>query len=339
MEVTLKQLSVMAGAPPNDNMKSVYTALSRYGANAGLDRAHRLAQFLAQLLHESGNFRFDREIWGPTPAQKGYDTRKDLGNTPAADGDGKKNAGRGPIQVTGAYNIGRFYDWCKIKGYSPPDFRANPDLINTDPWEGLSAIWYWSVGNPTGKSLNVYADEGNNEQITKKVNGGLNGYADRLAKYTRASLVLLGFGPTDIKGFQKFAQQNGTLPAGKAGEPPVVDGDAGPKTRSALHLELVAMDGVRSAGTTTAAPVVAEVQVEVPVPVAVAPAGATNGSRVRSWLAAAAGFITANGGSFFTSDLTTKLVILGFSAVAIGFVLWQGDLIVRQVKRIVEQIG
>ncbi len=84
---------------------------------------------------------------------------------------------------------------------------------------------------------------------------------------------------------------------------------------------------------------VEEVTVEVTKEVAVAPPAATGGSRVRSWLAGAAGFITANAGSFFTQDLTTKVVILGVSGVAIAFVLWQGDLIVRQVKRISEQIG
>ena len=66
--------------------------------------------------------------------------------------------------------------------------------MNTDPWEGLGPIWYWDSGNPTGESLNVYADEANHEMVTRRINGGLNGYADRLARYTRAALVLLGFG-------------------------------------------------------------------------------------------------------------------------------------------------
>lgn len=65
--------------------------------------------------------------------------------------------------------------------------------MNTDPWEGASAIWYWNVGNPTGKSLNAYADQNNAEMITKKVNRGLNGYADRLEYYHRAALVMLDY--------------------------------------------------------------------------------------------------------------------------------------------------
>lgn len=229
--ITFDQLVRIAGVTPNkDNVKSVVRALVDYGPAAGLDKPHRLAHFIAQVAHESGGFRFDREIWGPTPAQQRYDTRTDLGNTPAVDGDGRKNAGRGPIQLTGGYNIKRFHDWCVAEGYQPPDFVANPDLINTDPWEGLSAIFFWSVGNPTGKSLNVYADENNIEQITKKINGGLNGFADRVRYYVRTALVLLGYAPDDVRGFQMKAFPR---------SPDQVDGDAGPKTRAALHMALV----------------------------------------------------------------------------------------------------
>ena len=53
----------------------------------------RVAAFLAQVGHESGGFKYTREIWGPTAAQKRYEGRKDLGNTQP--GDGSKYRGRG----------------------------------------------------------------------------------------------------------------------------------------------------------------------------------------------------------------------------------------------------
>lgn len=65
------------------NLNSVMMALSKYGSEFGLDLPHRVVAFLAQLMHESGSFKYDREIWGPTPAQERYDTRSELGNTPA----------------------------------------------------------------------------------------------------------------------------------------------------------------------------------------------------------------------------------------------------------------
>jgi putative chitinase len=240
--ITAQQIRAAAKGPVNEsNMKSVLIALDRYGDDFGMNRLHRLVQYLAQLMHESGDFRYDREIWGPTPAQKRYDARIDLGNTPAIDGDGKKNAGRGPIQLTGAANIKEFYDWCDDRGLNPPNFVANPDLINADPWEGLSALFYWDTRN-----LNRLADQGDIETITKKINGGMNGFADRVDHLVRLSLVVLGYPPEALEQFQAA---NGLT----------VDDDPGPKTRSALQKALLAADGVpMAAAGIMAAPVVEE---------------------------------------------------------------------------------
>src|SRR5690606_6017794 len=139
MKLTVDQLVPLAHARADRaNIASVVGALDTFGKRIGLDQPHRIVHYLAQLMHESGRFRYDREVWGPTPAQERYDTRTDLGNTPERDGDGYKNRGRGPIQLTGGYNIGEFEDWCvEMFGRSAvPRFRDNPDLINTDPWEG-----------------------------------------------------------------------------------------------------------------------------------------------------------------------------------------------------------
>lgn len=231
--ITAAHVRAAAKARVNDsNLNSVMTALDRFGATAGLDLPHRAVHFLSQLMHESGSFRYDREIWGPTPAQKRYDTRTDLGNTPAADGDGFKNRGRGPIQVTGGYNIRAFHAWCVAKGMNPPNFVSNPDLINTDPWEGLSAIWYWDEGNPDRRSLNRYADRNDPEMITRRINGGLNGYPDRLDCYTRLGVTVLGYRPDDLRGFQGVARAAGKYSG-------ALDGLDGPQTRAAIHLMLI----------------------------------------------------------------------------------------------------
>lgn len=223
MPVTSAQIRKIARGKVNEaNMNSCLTSLNDYGPKAGLDKLWRVAQFIPQVMHESGEFRYDREIWGPTPAQKRYEGRRDLGNV--VPGDGKRFMGRGPIQTTGRANTTAFRDWCRatFPKVTVPDFVTNPDLINTDPWEGLTAIWYWSRNN-----INRWADQGNAEMITRAINGGLNGYGDRLELLTRTSLVLLGYGPTAVKQFQ-------TDRGLKA------DGAVGDKTRSEMHRALKA---------------------------------------------------------------------------------------------------
>lgn len=282
MLITADQVRRIAKSPPNaSNMKSAIGAINEYGASFGLDLPHRLAHFLAQEMHESGAFKYDQEIWGPTAAQKRYDTRVDLGNTPEKDGDGKRLKGRGPIQVTGGTNYRKLTKWAKLNfpDRNPPDFYKNPDLLNTDPWEGLSAIWYWDSGNPTGKSLNRYADENNIEMITKRINGGLNGYADRLSYYDRIALVFLGFGVNEIAKFQRSAQAKGWLPKNTAAVK-YDDGLSGPQTRAAMHRGLVDLAGkkdIKVEDPVKASPIVEketktvtiETEVKVPEPVPV----------------------------------------------------------------------
>lgn len=153
--ITAAQVRAAAKARVNEaNLNSVLVALNRFGSSLGLDKAHRQAHLFCQLMHESGSFKWDQEIWGPTPAQARYDTRTDLGNTPDADGDGYLYRGRGAIQITGKANYGAFRDWCRTNGYSPPDFVAKPDLVNSDPWEGLAPLWYWSTRNLNSSALN-----------------------------------------------------------------------------------------------------------------------------------------------------------------------------------------
>ena len=328
MLISVEQLRLIAGGRPSvENMRSIVVALTRFGGEFGLDRPHRLAHFIAQVGHESGGFRFDREVWGPTPAQKRYDTRTDLGNTPEADGDGQKNAGRGPIQLTGGGNILRFESWCRARGYEPPDLSGNPDLINTDPWEGLSAFWYWSVGNPTGKSLNAYADENIIEQITKKINGGLNGFEDRLRYYTRAALVLLGYKPDQVRAFQTKAFT----------DPKEIDGDPGPKTRAKLHLALVEMMPAHHAEETEvkAAPVV---QTETET-VAVVPKAAEHRTGLWTWgTTALAGMGGQILGIFGDWPWQAKVALAVMTLAGIAFLLFKGEMIVRRAKAILKEI-
>ena len=206
------------------NAVSAVSGLNTAGRGAGLHMPHRLAFYLGQILHESAVFRYDRELWGPTPAQERYDTRTDLGNTPERDGDGFKYRGRGPIQITGKSNYEQFTAWARKIDHTAPDFVKDPDAVNVDPWEGMVAIWYWST-----RGLNQLADAGDFRGVTKRINGGYNGLDDRQRWTDRTSLVLLGFGRNDVKGFQTAAGLT-------------ADGVMGPKTRAELHEHLFASE-------------------------------------------------------------------------------------------------
>jgi len=330
--ITAAQVRAAAKARVDEkNMNSVIMALDKFGAGVGLNLPHREVAFLSQLMHESGSFRYDRELWGPTPAQQRYDTRTDLGNTPEKDGDGFKNRGRGPIQLTGGDNIRRFYAWCMAKSFSPPDFVSNPDLINTDPWEGLSAIWYWDEGNPDRRSLNRYADRGDLEMLTRRINGGLNGYADRLDDYTRLGLVVLGFGPTEILPFQKAAKGLGRYDGN-------LDGDDGPKTRSAIHMMLSDLAPAEAPKAVVRAAPVTE---EKPVPVAVTPP-----SLEAPWWKSKEVIVPAVTSGGLTSALASVggipwqnlALILASLGLAAAFLYWRKNADRRAVAKQVEEI-
>jgi putative chitinase len=137
----------------------------------------RQAAFLAQVGHESGGLRWLVELWGLSDAQRRYESRYDLGNI--APGDGFKFRGRGLIQLTGRANYTAAGKALGVDLVEKPEQLGEPGLACR------SAGWFWK-----SHGLNELADEGLFEKITKRVNGGLNGYAERLGLYEAAKAVL-----------------------------------------------------------------------------------------------------------------------------------------------------
>lgn len=147
----------------------------------------RQAAFLAQIAHESGSLRYVREIADGSA----YDRRADLGNTrpeairlakEAGTTPGRMYRGRGLIQITGYDN----YRACSLGLLQVPDMLCeHPEMLEMPTLAVRSAAWYWD-----SRRLNAFADAGQFETITRKINGGLNGQADRLAYYERAQRAL-----------------------------------------------------------------------------------------------------------------------------------------------------
>lgn len=137
----------------------------------------RQAAFLAQIGHESGGLHWVVELWGPTLAQSRYEGRKDLGNTHP--GDGFRFRGRGLIQTTGRANYQATGEALGVDIISDPTKLAEPELA------ARSAAWYWQ-----SRGLNALADVGDFRRITLRINGGLNGMADRQTLWGVAQQVL-----------------------------------------------------------------------------------------------------------------------------------------------------
>lgn len=177
MKISLQQLQTimpLAKARASLFLEPLNAAMAEFQINTPA----RVAAFLAQVGHESGQLRFVREL----ATGVAYDTGRlaaRLGNTPAADGDGQKYKGRGLIQITGTTN----YLLCLMA--LEIDALSQPELLESPEFACRSAAWFW-----WNNHLNDLADKGQFLTITKRINGGINGLEDRQALHARARKVL-----------------------------------------------------------------------------------------------------------------------------------------------------
>lgn len=157
----------------------------------GICSKPRRCAFLAQLAHESAGLRYMEEI----ASGAAYEGRKDLGNIKP--GDGKRYKGRGPIQLTGRANYRRFGFLLDL------DLEANPQLA-AKPENGFRiAACFWAVKglNELADKLSMNGDAAERQvfmEITKKINGGLNGLSDRL-NYFRVAKQVLHPDPSEVQ--------------------------------------------------------------------------------------------------------------------------------------------
>jgi len=184
-----------------------------------IDTLERIAAFIAQTAHESGGYTMLTEnlnykaatlaaCWPNRFAVLGADKKpikengklvstavansiagkpelianlvysNRMGNGPAESGEGWKYRGRGLKQLTGKDNYNRCGQALSV------DFVGNPDLLLEPLYAARSAGWFWKSNN-----LSKFADVEDLEGMTKKINGGLIGIADRKARYQKAKSV------------------------------------------------------------------------------------------------------------------------------------------------------
>ena len=200
----LSQAQLAQLIPGNPYVDHWHHALEQALPDYDINTPARVAAFVAQCAHESGGFRFLQEnlnykaeslsrVWpkyfkDPAVAQqyahkpeaianRAYASR--MGNGDEASGDGWKFCGRGLIQLTGRSNYQAFADSIET------NIEDIPEYLQTFEGSCQSACWYWETNN-----LNKWADLGDILTLTKKINGGTLGLADRQKHYEHALHVL-----------------------------------------------------------------------------------------------------------------------------------------------------
>lgn len=203
MVITKDQLAkIIHGDKPAAEWIDAVSKIEQYG----IDNPRRIAAFLAQCAHESGDFmhlsenlnysaqglkatwpkRFTDAIAAQYARQPekiaNYVYANRLGNGDEKSGDGWKYRGRGLVQITGKSAYGS----CSVAMYKDDRLIKNPELLATDKDAAIkSAVWFWNTRN-----LNPLADDGRISEITKLINGGFIGLDDRVARYKEALSVL-----------------------------------------------------------------------------------------------------------------------------------------------------
>jgi len=203
--VTLDLLKQICPKTKSTVLAKYVEPLNLVGEHYGLfENPKRMAAFLAQIAHESGGFNFTKEnlnysaqalmkTWPkrfPTTAvanqyarnqekiaNKVYANR--MGNGTESSGDGFKYRGRGLIQLTGKDNYRKFANAI--------DKTLEETVLYLETPEGAvsSAGWFWDVNK-----LNIYADKNDFVGLTRRINGGTNGLADRKHHYDIALKAL-----------------------------------------------------------------------------------------------------------------------------------------------------
>ncbi|CAF1004191.1 unnamed protein product [Rotaria sordida] len=171
--ITAAQLkAIMPRCKHPEYLKNINAAMKEGSINT----CARKAAFLAQIAHESGELVYMEEL----ASGQAYEGRKDLGNTEK--GDGRRFKGRGPIQLTGRAN---YRAAGKALGL---DLVNHPEKVKTPEVGFRTSVWFW-----TARKLNTLADKNtlaSFRMITKRINGGTMGQADREKYWGRAKKTL-----------------------------------------------------------------------------------------------------------------------------------------------------
>ena len=202
--LTLEQLKKICPQTKESVLTGFVEPLNTVCAKYEINTKERLAGFIAQVAHESGNFNFVKEnlnykaesltkvfpkYFHTLEEAKDYEHNQEkiankiyasrMGNGDTASGDGYKFRGRGLIQLTGKDN------YTKLAHALGKSLDETVAYLETTAGAVESAAWFWKT-----HGLNEIADAGDIVTMTKRINGGTIGLDDRKAHYNTALSVL-----------------------------------------------------------------------------------------------------------------------------------------------------
>lgn len=176
MAVTLTKSILKNICPQSIKIDTYLPFLNEYMADYEISSLLRARHFIAQVAHESAQFNYNKEI----ASGAAYEGRLDLGNNQK--GDGVKFKGRGLIHLTGRTNYAHLSD----QMFRDDRLLRNPEILEEPKYSVESACIFW-----WNNDLNEIADTDNIKLITKIINGGYNGLADRIEFYNRCTKYII----------------------------------------------------------------------------------------------------------------------------------------------------
>lgn len=174
--ITLDDLRAICPYTKRSVLEKFVEPLNKAMAEFEINNVARETAFLAQAAHESGGFNYMEEI----ASGKAYEFRKDLGND--VENEGVWFKGRGIFQLTGDHN----YRAAGLALHGDDQWYTFDPSRAAEPEAACRiAGWFWQ-----SKGLNELADKGDFREITRRINGGYNGWADRAENLKRAQQAL-----------------------------------------------------------------------------------------------------------------------------------------------------
>ncbi len=176
--ITRDQVAEISGWEPFQFDDTFMGDLNMLAFTTGMTSVEQRRHLVSQTAHETGRYRWMKELGDDAYFTRMYDNRSDLGN---GTGDGAKFFGAGAIQLTGRYNFQRFSDWLERNGMKDDNVMEQGSNYVAEKYPFLSAVCWIEENNwaEVCEGQDVY-------QVTRVLNGGYNGIDDRLMLYKRA---------------------------------------------------------------------------------------------------------------------------------------------------------